>query len=602
MSLSKYAYIVCISILAYTNLVFYPRWEKSGSEAALSWDVCGYYYYLPAIFIYKDLKKVAFHAELDKKYQYQGGDFYSALPSSSGNLVMKYTSGMAILYAPAFFIAHALAKPLGFEADGFSLIYQFAISFWSLLWAFVGLWYLRKLLLKLQFSEGVTATLLLLYVVATNYVEYAGISSPQTHSYIFTLYAILLFTTIRFYEDPSVKKAIHIGLCLGFATLTRPTEIITLTLPIFWGVFDRNSLMQRVGFIKKHFSKYALASVLVFSIGAIQLVYFKYASNHFLYNSYGKDVWMDWLKPHILDGLFSARRGWLVYTPIMLFNIWGFVNLYKSYRPYFWPIFLFFIVFIYIAFGYNIWWYGGSLGQRQMVQIYPILAIPFAAFLTEVAKTQTRKILFSAASLVCIYLNFWLIWQAHTSGGLWRDETTPAYLRRIIGRWNVPIDAQKLLDNKYDFREGLKDVHLIYENNFETDTTQNIDSQNSINGKQSIFVDEAHPMTRHYEIPPLSINGKKYLRATATFRSTVREGTVWQMPAFIVDFQQNGQSVKYFTIRPHRILEKENEQKTLTLDMKIPTQPYNKIVFWLQNSGSIRKMIMDDVKIETFNH
>jgi hypothetical protein len=470
------------------------------------------------------------------------------------------------------------------------------------LWAFVGLWYLRKLLLKLNFTEGVTATVLLLYVLATNYVEYAGISSPQTHSYIFTLYAILLLTTIRFYETPSVKKAIGIGLCLGFAILTRPTEIITIAIPIFWGVYNKDTLMQRINFIKKHFSKYALAAALVFAIGFIQLIYFKYASNHFLYNSYGNDVWMDWLKPHILDGLFSARRGWLVYTPMMLFSMVGFVNLYKSYRPYFWSIFLFFIVFIYIAFGYNIWWYGGSLGQRQMIQIYPILAIPFAAFLTNVAKTQMRKILFSAAALVCIYLNFWLVSQAHTSGGLWRDETTPAYLRRIIGRWDVPIDAQKLLDNKYDFTEGLKDVQLIYENNFENDTTQNIENQNIINGKHSIFVDEAHPMTIHYDVPPLSINGKKYLRATTTFRSTIKEGTTWQMPAFIVDFQKDGQSVKYFTIRPHRILEKENEQKIVTLDIKIPTQPYDRIVFWLQNSGSTRKMIMDDVKIEAFNH
>jgi hypothetical protein len=601
MSLSKYAYFICIAILSYTNLVFYPKWEKSGTEAAISWDVAGYYYYLPAIFIYKDLKKVAFHDSLDRKYKYQGDDFYSASPSVNGNLVMKYTSGMAIMYAPAFFVAHVLAKPMGFEADGFSPIYQFAISFWSLLWAFVGLWFLRKLLLKLNFSEGVIASILMLYVIATNYVEYAGISSPQTHSYIFTLYAILIFTTIRFYEDPSVQKAIRIGLCLGFAILTRPTEILTIIVPILWGVFDKNSLIERFNFIKKHFLKYALTTAIVLIIGSIQLFYFKYASNYFLYNSYGKDVWMDWLKPHILDGLFSARRGWFVYTPLMLFPMWGFFFMYKNYRPYFWSVFLFFILFIYISFGYNIWWYGGSLGQRQMIQIYPILAIPFAAFLTYISKKTTRQWAFGLAATVCIYLNIWLIWQAH-QGGLWRDETTPAYLRRIIGRWDVPIDAQKLLDSKYDFTGEKRDVQVIYENNFETDTSQNIDFQNIINGKRTLFVDEAHPMTTHYKIGgPLSITGKKWLRATLTARSTTREWTDWKMPAFIVDFQKNGASVKYFQMRPHRILEKENEQKTLWLDIKIPSQPYDEIVFWLQNSGSIQKVMIDDVKIEAFN-
>ena len=159
MSKSKSAFLICLVVLTYFNLVFYPKWSKPASEATLSWDVCGYYFYLPAFFIYKDPAKVAFHEAIDKKYSPQAGDFYSAAPSENGNWIMKYSCGMAIMYAPAFFAAHFLAAPLGFAADGFSPIYQFAISFWSLLWAFVGLWYLRKALLKLNFTEGSTTML-----------------------------------------------------------------------------------------------------------------------------------------------------------------------------------------------------------------------------------------------------------------------------------------------------------------------------------------------------------------------------------------------------------------------------------------------------------
>jgi hypothetical protein len=158
-----------------------------------------------------------------------------------------------------------------------------------------------------------------------------------------------------------------------------------------------------------------------------------------------------------------------------------------------------------------------------------------------------------------------------------------------------------LLDNKYDFTGEKRDVEIIYENNFEADTSQNVDLQNIINGKRSLFVDEAHPMTVHYKLDPPPIKGKKWLRATLIARSTVREWTDWKMPAFIVDFQKNGESVKYFQMRPHRILEKENEQKTLWLDIKIPSQSYDGIVFWLQNSGSNRKVIIDDIKFEAFN-
>jgi hypothetical protein len=608
MSLSKLAYGVCLLFLAYAHLSFYPKWKKVQSEAAISWDVAGYYYYLPAIFIYNDLKKVAFHVELDKKYLYQDQDFYAAIPAPSGNMVMKYTAGMAVMYAPAFFVAHPLAKPLGFKADGFSPIYQFAISFWSLLWAFVGLWYLRKFLLKLNFSEYVISTILITYVFSTNYLEYAGISSPQTHSYIFTLYAILIFLTLRFYDGsgergtgPSVKTAAQIGVCLGLAILARPTEILTILLPILWGVSDKSSLMERINFIKTHAPKYALTTAIILGLGSIQLIYFKYVSGHFIYNSYGGDVWMDWLRPHILDGLLSARRGWFVYTPIMLFSVGGFVSLYEQYRAYFWPIFVFFMLFIYISFGYNIWWYGGSLGQRQMIQIYPILAIPLAAYLTAIAQHTTRKIGFGLAAVLCIYLNFWLVWNAHREGGLWRDGATPAYLRRVYGRWHVPIDAQKLLDNRYDFQNSLCAFQMIHENNFEADSSQNIDYQNIISGKRSLFVDEAHASSVHYAVDPLSINGRKWLRATATFRTVNREWTDWKMPAFIVSFQNNGQAVKNFMLRPHRIIEQNGEQKTLWLDIRIPKKAFNHIEFWLENSGSKQKLIMDDVKIASFN-
>ena len=614
MTRSQYAYLICIAVLAYANLSFYPKWKKERTEGVLSWDVCGYYYYLPAIFIYKDLKKVAFHAELDKKYQYQGGDFYAAVPSPNGNLVMKYSAGMAVMYAPAFFAAHLLAKPLGFEADGFSPIYQFAINFWSLLWAFVGLWYLRKVLLKLNFSESVTASILLLYVLATNYLEYAGISSPQTHSYIFTLYSIMLFNVIRFYDTsrnvgtgPSVKKALSIGFCLGLAILARPTEMLTVFLPIFWGVYDKNTLLERFNFIKTHFLKYALTAFVVLALGSVQVIYWKTIAGQFIYDSYGKTDYMEWKHPHIVDGLFSARRGWLVYSPIFLFAMAGFWQLFKQRRDLFPSIFIFFLLFLYVSFSHNIWWYGGGLSQRQMIQSYPILAIPLAAFLTIVSENLTRQILFGIAASVCIYLNLWLIYQGH-GGGLWHDDVSPAYLRRVIGRWNVPIEARKLLDNKYDFTGERKDVAVIYQNDFENETYQKIDLQNVINGKYSLSVDGNNKISTLYRIDfpdlpkqPLSMKGKKWLRVTATFRSTIREWTEWNMATFNVDLQEYGVLVKSFSLRPQRLMEKDGEQRVIWLDIKIPPKPFNQIKYWVESPRSDKKILMDDLKIEAFN-
>ena len=54
--------------------------------------------YLPAIFIYHDLERVAFLDSISKTYQ-PAGDDYQAFKSGNGNRVMKYTMGQAIMYS-----------------------------------------------------------------------------------------------------------------------------------------------------------------------------------------------------------------------------------------------------------------------------------------------------------------------------------------------------------------------------------------------------------------------------------------------------------------------------------------------------------------------
>jgi hypothetical protein len=107
--LSLVALLVCMSTMLYSGFVFYPKWEKSGGEATLSWDVSGYYMYLPALFIYKDLKQVNFLDSVRAKYQFTPNS-QQVFQHSSGNKVMKYPIGQALVMLPAFGIAHAISS------------------------------------------------------------------------------------------------------------------------------------------------------------------------------------------------------------------------------------------------------------------------------------------------------------------------------------------------------------------------------------------------------------------------------------------------------------------------------------------------------------
>src|ERR1017187_1526723 len=100
--LSRYCWFLCVAVMCYTGFFFYPRWKQSNSEATISWDVSGYYWYLPSIFIYKDLKHQAFKDSIIWKYHPSNADFQQAIKAANGNYVMKYSSGMAIMYLPFF--------------------------------------------------------------------------------------------------------------------------------------------------------------------------------------------------------------------------------------------------------------------------------------------------------------------------------------------------------------------------------------------------------------------------------------------------------------------------------------------------------------------
>jgi hypothetical protein len=326
-------------------------------------------------------------------------------------------------------------------------------------------------------------------------------------------------------------------------------------------------------------------------------------SGHFLYNSYGPEGKMEWLKTHIIDGMISAQKGWLVYTPIMLFSLIGFIFLYKKHRPYFWSILIFTLLFIYISFAHKFWVYGGGLGQRQMIQIYPLLAFPMAAFFEKIGQSKIWSYVVLAASLICLYLNGWLIYQAHRGGNLDAEYTTPAYLRATIGRFDIPIESRKLLDNKYDFTGEKKDVKVIYKTDFESDTSlQSIDNQLVINGKKSFVLNKEKQYTPKIEIP-LSILGsekKKWIRANATFRCVQREGNLWSMTQFIIVLKKGDQDVKGFFIRPQRIMN-EGETKRIWLDAKVKRYDFDKIIVSIWNGGSDKTMLVDDLEVEVFD-
>ena len=576
--------ISCLWILA-VGLFYYPKWKQEGTEATLSWDVSGYYFYLPATFIYRDLDRLAFKDSLLARYRPATSPYQSwQLPN--GKWVMKYASGMALMYSPAFFLAHALAPAFGYPADGFSYPYQLAIGLWSLVVALVGLVFLYRVL-RVYFTGPVSGLTLLLFVFGTNYLEYSAITNAMPHSYLFTVYALLIWCSIRFTAAPSRTRALAIGALCGLATITRPTEAICVLIPLLWGLRSLRELGARIGWLLKH---YALPLALPFLLLlSIQLGYWKWVSGQWFVYSYGNEK-LEWLQPHIYKCLFSFRKGWFIYTPLMLLVVPGWVLLYRRRRELFAATLVFGLLFMYLCFAWVIWWYAGSIGQRAMVQAYPVLAFPFAAALERIlewlGKTGKKAAkamlvpLLAACCCLLVYYNLWLHYQAHTGGLLDPEHMTRAYWQRTVLRYSVPPETVKLLDTDEAFEGTVKDLEPV----LVADRPMELGKDMEFTPAHSFSSD---PATH------------RWVRAEARIQLQGREDNIWRMTQFILRFSKGGRKVKERMIRVQRLL-KADESGAVFFDVRLPRDfDRAEVFFW--NPGSTLPLTITALRVEAHN-
>lgn len=595
---SKWALILISILILAVHFFYYPKWQKTKTEATISWDVSGYYMYLPATFIYKDLKKCTFHQEVLKKYS-PTFDFQQAfIHEESGNYVMKYSIGQAISFAPAFFLAHGYASISdSYPADGFSKPYQVAISMWSILICLLGLFVLRKILL-LYFNDIPVAWTLIFIVLGSNYLNYSAIDGAQTHNFLFTYYTLLILASHRFYIKPSMRYALLIGFIIGISALTRPTELLAVIIPLLWGVkvWDLNSLGNRLHLIKKEWSKYLAAILLTASIGMIQLIYWNYVSGEWIVYSY-EDQGFSWLSPHIKDCLISYKAGWLTYSPLMIFSLIGFAPLFKQRNKEWSAIFIFSMIFMYVAFAWDIWWYGGSLGQRTMVQAYPILAFSTCAYLDYFSKRKKwTKVIIATIMGIFIYFNLWFTHQAHLGGILRPGEMTRGYFKKTLGTYTINPDDIKLLDNNDDYSKEIKSPVTLINEDYEASPINSCSLQMA-DGSRSNCVNKEAEFTAPL-IAPLD-GSYKWVRAYADFKIGEKNYNLWNSPQFVCEFYQGDYKLKNNIIRPFRLLQK-NQTRRLYLDAKVPKKA-DKVRIFLWNCNSDFELLIDNIEVIGFN-
>jgi hypothetical protein len=375
-------------------------------ERPIAGDAQAYYAYLPALFIYQDLDYKFIQS--DAAQYYPNGeikDFVKEVEGADGNteMVNKTFPGVAVLYTPFFLIAHGCAYLFGFPADGFSSIYQlwFDIGLWF--YFLLGLIFLRKVLLKFDFSDRIATISTVAIALATNIFFYTVYDQSVTHVYNFCMINILIWCLLKFKENQNAKWIIlSVGL-LALIGITRPTNILVLGLVFFFfPSLDFYKTIFRTIFAKQNVIKVLFMGVLIVSI---PLALWKAQTGNWIVYSYGEEGF-DFSSPHFGEFIFSYMKGWMTYTPFVIpVLLFGLLLLFKTDKKRALVALSFYIISVYIFSSWWCWYYGAGMSQRVMIDHYILLAFLLATVLKFVWDKNSLRIAFLTLSFLLAGLN-----------------------------------------------------------------------------------------------------------------------------------------------------------------------------------------------------
>ncbi|HRS53100.1 MAG TPA: hypothetical protein P5250_00140 [Bacteroidales bacterium] len=394
MKISFYKDISTISILISLIIIIWTsiniNFGKNHWKRVIQADGKGYYAYLPAIFIYKDIN-FNFFEKIEKNKYYDKNTFYDYRANWNGKTINKYFVGTAVAMLPFFLSAHFLTKLTGGDADGFSTYYPLSINIAAIFYLFIGIILLRKILLINKIKKINIAITLITIIFGTNLFYYTICEPSMSHVYSWAFINFIIYAWIKFIDTFKTKYLALLSLCLGIVALIRPINIIIiLSLPFF--VENSKQFIKIIKNIISHPLKITTALIPFILIFSLQLLIYKIQTGNFLVYSYG-DESFNFLKPKFFNILFSFKKGLFIYTPVLFVSLSGFIYLYKLNKYKFTVLLSFLIILTWVLSSWWNWYYGGSFSSRVYIEYFIFFAILLSIALQNL-KTKTKRFVY----------------------------------------------------------------------------------------------------------------------------------------------------------------------------------------------------------------
>lgn len=395
--------IIQITLLAITIITVWTssniNWGKERWTRIIKVDGNGYYAYLPAVFIYRDLQ-FGFFDEIAAKEGCQNMG-YEYRYTIDNRIVNKYFAGTAAAQLPFFLAAHLLSYITGEPMDGYSVYYLVFINLASIFYLLLGSYFLNKVLARYSINPFNRAIVLAATVFGTNLFYYTVYEPSMSHVYSFAFINMFIYCVIVYVENLSTRHLFFSGILLGMIFLIRPANLLILAaVPFIAG--DAMALKRAVLTSFQRWRSSFFAILLFLIPVTIQAFIYKAQTGNYWVYSYG-DEQFDLGRPHMLEMLFSYRKGLFVYTPLWFLSLAGLIYVFRKNRWQGIAWLTFFLILTWVLSSWHQWYYGGSFSSRVYIEYYALFAILLGTLLQHFKKNIPRSVLISIIGLLVLY-------------------------------------------------------------------------------------------------------------------------------------------------------------------------------------------------------
>jgi len=515
-------------------------------------DAFGYYMYLPTTFIYHN------HTSLDKLPTDTGIDpwihtmvEHLETKSPKGFPMNQYTYGVALMESPFFFVIHRLELFRYHSTTGFTTAYENAIKCSSAFYGLLGLFLCYRILRK-QYSPIISTCCISLLLIGTNLLWFMTYQQGMAHIPLFFLFALLIYLTQDLYTRFKLKTFALIGLVAGMITLIRPVDGLCVLIPLLYDLkrpWFRN-LKDRIQSMRK-------GIVLAFTCFLLpiipQLIYWKWLTGSFFFDSYGSKQTLDLLNSHYIHGLFGPSNGWLLYTPVMVVAVLG-LFLWKRMGPFSPAVPLLFITYVYVIYAWFVPNYINGFGSRPMIDIYPALTIPMAALLEKIGSQRWyQKLVVSSLILFFIVMNLSFSVQ-QVKGIISTDNSNYPFYFSSLFRFHTTYNDLVTWDTEIIQPDSTKlsPLQPVYQNDFTDSALSEHVIMDTLTNRKIYWIhrgEESSPLLLHEAFPATLIGNARWMKCAGHFMVPHCGAYIWECHLIVLVIKRKGELLNWTGVR-----------------------------------------------------